>query len=59
MMNDIKELLNKGGEKVVTKYDVTIGDNVWTSLFNYLKSTYPNNESGSVYSISGFYTKEE
>lgn len=59
MMNEIKELLNKGGEKVVTKYNVAIGDNVWNSLFNYLKTTYPNTEAGSIYSIKGFYTKEE
>ena len=59
MMNEIKELLNKGGEKVVTKYNVSIGDNVWNGLFNYLKATYPSTDSCSTYSIKGFYTKDE
>ena len=35
MMNELKELLNKGGEKVFTRYAVEIGDALWTALYDY------------------------
>ena len=35
MMNELKELLNKGGEKVFTRYDVEIGSALWTALYDY------------------------
>ena len=38
MMKDLKELLEgKGGTKVFTKYNVEIGDSIWTSLYSYIK----------------------
>ena len=40
MMNELKELLNKGGEKVITRYAVEIGDALWTALYSHVEGTY-------------------
>ena len=40
MMNELKELLNKGGEKVFTRYDVTIGDALWDALYSHVEGNY-------------------
>ena len=40
MMNELKELLNKGGEKVFTRYAVEIGDALWTALYGHVEGTY-------------------
>lgn len=40
MMNELKELLQKGGEKVFTRYSVEIGDNLWNALFDHVNGTY-------------------
>lgn len=41
MMNELKELLNKGGEnKVFIRYAVEIGDSLWTALYSHVKDTY-------------------
>ena len=40
MMNELKDLLNKGGAKVFTRYAVTIGDALWTALYSHVESTY-------------------
>ena len=41
MMNELKELLNKGGEKkVFTRYAVEIGDALWTALFSHVAENY-------------------
>ena len=40
MMNELKELMNKGGEKVFTRYAVEIGDALWTALYSHVKDTY-------------------
>ena len=50
MMNELKELLNKGGDKVFTKYSVEIGDSLWTALYNHTKD---------LYSIEGVYEDGE
>ena len=39
MMNELKEYLNKGGEKVFTRYAVEIGDALWTALYDYCVET--------------------
>jgi hypothetical protein len=39
-MNELKELLNKGGEKVFTRYAVEIGDALWTALYSHVEGTY-------------------
>lgn len=60
MMNELKEYLLKGGEKVFVRYNVSVGDALWTSLYNYVKATYPDNtgENYSIYSIDGVYEEE-
>ena len=40
MMNELKTLLNKGGEKVFTRYSVEIGDALWTALYSHVADTY-------------------
>jgi hypothetical protein len=40
MMNELKEYLNKGGEKVFTRCEVEIGDALWTALYNHVKDAY-------------------
>ena len=40
MMNELKELLNKGGEKVFTRYAVEIGDALWTALYSHVEGIY-------------------
>ena len=42
MMNELKDLLNKGGKKVFTRYSVVIGDALWTALYSHVKATYAN-----------------
>ena len=40
-MNELKELLNKGGEeKVFTRYAVEIGDALWTALYSHVEGNY-------------------
>lgn len=36
MMNELKNLLNKEEQRVFTKYDVIIGDALWTALYDYV-----------------------
>ena len=50
MMTELKNLLNKGGAKMFTKYSVAIGDNVWEALYNHVEENY---------SIVGVYEAEE
>ena len=40
MMNELKDLLNKGGEKVFTRYAVEIGDALWTALYSHVEGIY-------------------
>ena len=40
MMNELKDLLNKGGEKVFTRYSVEIGDTLWNALYDHTKDKY-------------------
>ena len=40
MMKELKELLDKGGEKVFTRYAVEIGDALWTALYSHVEGTY-------------------
>ena len=42
MMNELKDLLNKGGAKVFTKYSVVIGDALWDALYSHVESNYAN-----------------
>ena len=40
MMSELKDLLNKGGEKVFTRYSVEIGDALWDALYSHVEGTY-------------------
>lgn len=40
MMNELKDLINKGGAKVFTRYSVEIGDALWTALYDHKESNY-------------------
>ena len=57
MMNEIKELLTEGGAKVFTTYAVEIGDALWSALYSYIETTYPDGENRwcSKYSIDGVF----
>ncbi len=57
MMNELKELLDKGGAQVFTKYAVEIGDALWNDLYNYIDKTYPDADCDycSIYRIEGVY----
>ena len=48
MMNELKELLNKGGAKVFTRYAVEIGDALWTALYSHIENTYSDYKIESV-----------
>ena len=56
-MNQMKEILNKGGTPVFNTYAVEIGDALWENLYTYLRNSYPNPEDGycSKYCIEGIY----
>ena len=45
MMNELKDLLNKGGAKVFTRYAVEIGDALWTALYSHIETNYSNEYS--------------
>ena len=58
MMNELKDLLNKGGTKMFTRYAVEIGDALWTALYSHIESTY-SNENGLMYNIESVCQDED
>ena len=58
MMNELKDLLSKGGTKVFTRYAVEIGDALWTALYSHIESTY-SNENGLMYNIESVCQADE
>lgn len=60
MMNELKELLKEGGaKKVFTTYAVEIGDNLWTAIWDYLNTTYPQDDCySSQYRVDGIYEED-
>lgn len=52
MMEELKDLLNKGGTKVFTRYNVEIGDALWTALYSYVTEKYAD------YGIEGVYEED-
>ena len=59
MMNELKDLLNKGGTtKVYTRYAVEIGDALWTALYSHMEANY-SNENGLMYNIESVCQDEE
>lgn len=62
MMQSLADIIQKGGQKkMFNKYSVAVGDNVWNSVYNYLRETYPSTseEHNSIYRIAGVYEEEE
>lgn len=57
MMKELKDLLNKGGEKVFTRYAVEIGDALWSALYSHIEKAYPDTQNCycSVYRIEGIF----
>lgn len=53
MMNELKDLMNKGGKKMFTKFSVEIGSTLWDALYSYVAEHY------SEYSIEGIYEEED
>ena len=50
MMKQLKEILNKGGSRMFTTYAVTIGDSLWTDLYNYVETAVPGQQIYGCYS---------
>ena len=48
MMNELKDLLNKGGTKVFTRYCVEVGDALWTALYSHVSSNHADYQIESV-----------
>ena len=44
MMKQLKEILNKGGSRMFTTYAVTVGDSLWTDLYNYAETAVPGQQ---------------
>lgn len=58
LMNELKDLMEKGGTPVFTTYAVEIGDALWSALYSHIEKTYPDNSRDyrcSVYRIEGIY----
>lgn len=58
LMNELKDLMEKGGTPVFTTYAVEIGDALWSALYSHIEKTYPDNDRDyccSVYRIEGIY----
>ena len=41
MMNELKELITKGGTPMFTSYAVEIGDALWSAMYSYLEVNFP------------------
>ena len=56
MMKDLKELLeDKGGTKVFTRYNVEIGDPIWTSLYSYVNGLDESAVIDGIYEDNGLF----
>ena len=57
MMNELKDLLNKGGATVFNRYAVEIGDTLWSALYSFIEKNYPmeNEMYYSKYRVEGIY----
>lgn len=57
MVNEVKDLLKEGGAKVFTRYAVEIGDSLWSALYSYIESTYPDGKNCycSIYRVEGIF----
>ncbi len=57
MIQEMQEMLNKGGTPVFNTYAVEIGDALWSALYGYLRNKYPDGQDAycSIYAIEGIY----
>lgn len=53
MLSELKELIEGGTKKVFTRFNVSIGDALWTALYSNIETNYPDAENAgkSIYSI--------
>ena len=58
MMEEIKNILNKGGASVMNTYAVQIGDSLWNQIYDYLDQNYSESENSCSYLIEGVYEEE-
>ena len=60
MMEEIKNILNKGGTSVMNTYAVEIGDSLWSQIYDYLDHNFSRNdeECCSPYRIEGIYEED-
>lgn len=57
MISEMYKLIQEGGDKVFTTYAVEIGDLLWSSLYSYIESQYPDGDNlyCSIYRIDGIF----
>lgn len=55
LIEEMKEILNKGGSPVFTKYSVEIGDSLWNAIYEYMRASFSDGEGWTVYSIDGIF----
>ena len=57
MMNELQKLITEGGAEVLKTYAVEIGDALWSALYSYIETTYPDGENRwcSKYSIDSVF----
>lgn len=60
MINEVKKVLNEGGNPVITTYAVEIGDSLWCSLHMAIAEAFPWSKDRyvSAYYIHGIYEEE-
>ena len=59
MMEEIKNILSKGGASVMNTYAVEIGCALWDQIYNYLETNHRNgDECCSEYRVEGIYEEE-
>ena len=61
MMEEMKNILEKGGTSVMNTYAVEIGGSLWDQIYDYLDANYPDGEGEchcSLYRIEGIYEEE-
>lgn len=57
LIEQMQDMLNKGGTPVFNTYAVEIGDALWSALYNYIRQQFPDPQDSycSIYGIEGIY----
>lgn len=61
MMSELKKLLEGGTKTMFNTYAVEIGDALWSTLYDYLQTKYPDKDNqpwGSNYSVDGIFEQD-